>query len=568
MTDLILSGGKVVTLDPRRRQAQAIAVSGGRIQAVGRNDEIEALAGPGTTRIDLAGRTVVPGLIDGHAHMDREGLKRRLPSLLGARSIRDLQDRIANLVRDAAPGEWIVTMPIGTPPEYRDVPECLAEGRFPDRWELDEVAPDNPVYIRAIWGHWRNTLPLVSVANSRALELARIGRDTEPPVPGIEIEKDAASGEPTGRLIEQIYKPVVEHTLMAAAPGFDAEDRVAGLRRSMAIYNAYGTTSVFEGHGIAGEVLAAYRTLRDEGPLPVRAHLVFSPSWASTESDEMARLLQSWGRSLAGRGLGDEYLRMGGLYTESEYTPENLIRAKTAPYTAWAGFNYDACLPEEAMVEMMVAAARNDIRVASFTPNILDLYERVNEIVPIADKRWVIEHIGVYTEDEIKRISDLGLVLTAYTNRYIYQDGGILAADLGPEKAGQIVPMRSLREAGVHVSLATDNVPPTLFHSIWNVVARKPVGSEQAFGPEQCLDREEALAAATIEGAHLTFEEGEKGSIEPGKLADLAVLSADPLTCEEDALMDIVAEITIVGGRVVYDRARDGDPTGYQEEPS
>ena len=192
----------------------------------------------------------------------------------------------------------------------------------------------------------------------------------------------------------------------------------------------------------------------------------------------------------------------------------------------------------------------------------------MNELVAITDKRWVIEHIGIYAEDEIKRIRDLGLVLTAYTNRYIYWDGAILAADLGPEKARRIVPMRSLREAGVHVSLATDNVPPTLFHSIWNVVARKPVASDQAIGGEECLDREEALAAATLEGAYLTFEEDQKGSIETGKLADLAVLSADPLTCAEDELPDIVAELTIVGGRVVYDRALDGDPTGYEEEPS
>ncbi len=568
MTDLILSGGKVVTLGPERRIAQAIAVAGGRIRGLGRDDEIGALADQGTARIDLGGRTVVPGLIDGHAHMDREGLKRRLPSLIGARSIADVQDRIRALARDRAPGEWIVTMPLGTPPEYRDVPGCLAEGRFPDRFELDEAAPDNPVYIRAIWGHWRNTLPLVSVANSRALALAGIGRDTEPPVPGIEIEKDAKTGEPTGRLIEEIYKPVVEHTLMAVAPGFGPEDRVAGLRRSMAIYNAYGTTSVFEGHGIAGEVLAAYRGLREEGPLPVRAHLVFSPSWAATDGDEIRRLLQSWGRWLAGRGLGDEYLRMGGLYAESEYTPVNLIRTRTAPYTGWAGFNYDACLPEAAMLEMMVEAARCDIRIASFTPDILDLYERVNGIVPIADKRWVIEHIGVYTEDEIARIRDLGLVLTAYTNRYIYQDGAILAADLGPEGERRIVPMRAFREAGVHVSLATDNVPPTLFHSIWNVVARKPVGSDQAIGAQECLSREEALAAASLEGAYLTFEEDSKGSIETGKLADLAVLSADPLTCGEDELKEIVAETTIVGGRVVYDRALDGDPTGYEEKPS
>ncbi len=174
--------------------------------------------------------------------------------------------------------------------------------------------------------------------------------------------------------------------------------------------------------------------------------------------------------------------------------------------------------------------------------------------------------IGIYDTEEIKRVKDLGLVLTAYTNRYIYWDGALLAAELGPENACRIVPLRALQEAGVPVSLATDNVPPTLFHSIWNVVARKPVGSDDAIGPEQCVDRETALRAATHAGAHLTFEEDVKGTIEAGKMADLAVLSDDPLTCAEDALMDIVAESTIVGGRLVYDRTRDGDPTGYESE--
>ena len=559
MAELILTGGKVVTLDPGGTVAQAVAVRDGRILAVGRDDEIGLLANEDTRCIELAGRTLVPGLIDGHAHMDREGLKRRLPSLAGCRSIADVLARIRALAIASRPGEWIVTMPIGEPPEYRDVPGVLAEGRLPDRWELDEAAPDNPVYIRAIWGHWRNTLPLVSVANSKALALAGIGRGTPPPAPSVVIERDA-DGEPTGVLVENTYKPLVEHTLMAAAPRFDGADRIAGLRRSMAIYNAFGTTSVVEGHGIAAEVLAAYQALRAEGPTPVRAHLLFSPAWTSTEADEVRRLVRSWGQWLAGRGLGDAYLRVGGLYTESDYSEENLLRATTSPYTGWAGFNFDACLPEATMVEMMVEAARAGIRVGSFAPGILELYEKVDRRVPIGDLRWIIEHIGVFDAGEICRIRDLGLVLTAYSNKYICQDGPRLVADLGAERAGEILPLRSLREAGVPVSLATDNVPPTLLHAVWNAVAREAESGER-IAPEQALTPEEALACATRAGAYLTFEEDEKGSIEVGKLADLAVLSEDPLSVETGRLKDVVAELTIVGGEVVYDRARDGDPS-------
>ncbi|HYE92603.1 MAG TPA: amidohydrolase family protein, partial [Terriglobales bacterium] len=147
MPDLLLHGGKVVTLDAQSCVAEAVAVRGDRVLAVGRDAEVLPLAGPRTRRIALRGRTVVPGLIDAHAHLDREGLKGLYPSLAGARSIDDVLQRIEALAKDTPPGEWIVTMPIGEPPEYLDVPNNLEEKRFPTRWELDRVAPRHPVYI-------------------------------------------------------------------------------------------------------------------------------------------------------------------------------------------------------------------------------------------------------------------------------------------------------------------------------------------------------------------------------------------------------------------------------------
>ena len=552
--DLILTGGTVITLDAADTVAEAIAVADGRILAVGSEPAIAELAGPGTERRELKGKAAVPGLIDGHAHMDREGLKTRLPSLAGARSIDDILDIIATRARLAKPGEWIVTMPIGEPPFYQGVPDNLAEKRFPTRHELDRAAPDNPVYIRAIWGHWRNTLPLASIANTMALELAGITRDTVPPAPGIQIDKDFATGAPNGIFYEWIYKPVVEKTLMNVAPRFTSEDRREGLRQSMRIYNGFGTTSVFEGHGIAAEVLMAYRALREEGPLPVRAHLLFSPSWRGRDTTQITEMLQSWGAWLAGRGLGDTYLRMGGLYTEADVSLENALRAQVGPYTGWAGFNFDACLPEATMVEMMIEAARNDIRIGSFDANILALYERVDRVVPIAGKRWVIEHIGVFDDDQIKRIRDLGLVLQAYTNKYVYQDGAALRQQLGAEAEDRICPLRSLLDAGVHVSLATDNVPPTLFEPVWHAVAREAELGGKPVGPSQALSRTEALACASREGAYLTFEEDDKGTLEAGKFADIAVLSEDPLTVDQDRLRDIRADLTIVGGAVVFER--------------
>jgi len=552
--DLVLHGGTVLTLDRAARVAEAVAVSGERILAVGTTAEALALAGPQTRRVDLAGRTVVPGLIDAHAHLDREGLKALCPSLGGARSIDDVLQRIEALARAAEPGQWILTMPLGDPPYYFDVPANLKERRFPTRWELDRVAPRNPVYIRAIWGYWRHTLPLVSIANSEALRLAGITRDTLPPWGGVQIDKDWASGEPNGILVEWTYMPLVELSLMAAAPRFSLADRVRALADSMRAYNACGTTSTYEGHGIALEVMAAYDEVARRGGLTVRPHLVVSPSWGAGDPAAVAAQLDLWRRRAAGRGTGDRLLRVSGLYAEAGPTPDNVVRARARPYTGWAGFNFDSALPRDRLREVLLAAARSDIRVASFTKDLLPLYEEVNREVPIRDRRWVLGHISVLTDDEIRRIRDLGVVCSTHTNRYLAKEGEILARRVGAAAEDTIVPLRRLKEAGVHVALATDNVPVSLFHPIWQCVARVDRYSGRAIAPAQALTREEALRACTNEGAYLTFDEDVKGSLEPGKLADMAVLSDDPLTCPEARLPGITADLTIVGGRVVYER--------------
>ncbi len=553
--DLILYGGNVVTLDHRLRAAQAVAITAERITEVGASSDIRRLAGADTRLVDLRGRTVVPGLVDAHAHMDREGLKSLYPSLAGARSIDDVLQRIEPLVKAAAPGDWIVTMPLGEPPYYFDVPGNLREKRFPTRRDLDRVAPRNPVYIRSIWGYWRHTLPLVSIANSEALRVAGVTRETVPPWDGISIERDSG-GEPTGVFVERTYIPVVELSVMAAAPRFTHQDRTRGLRESMKIYNAVGTTSVVEGHGIADEVMRVYDEAAQRGELTVRAHLTVSPSWGSADPASIESRLASWTPRIAGRGSGNAFLRVAGLVAETNPTADAAVRARAMPYTGWAGFSYDAALPREQLKPVLLAAARADIRVLSMGTGLLDLYEEVNRVVPIRDRRWVIEHIGILTGDEIGRIRDLGLVLTTHTNRYLYKEGDLFRAQVGPHAEDTIVPLRRLKAAGVHVALATDNVPPSLFLPVWQAVARASRATNRVIAPAQRLSRADALRAATFEGAYVTFEEDQKGSIEAGKLADLVVLSDDPMTCAEVRIRDITAEMTIVGGRIVHERAR------------
>jgi predicted amidohydrolase YtcJ len=548
--DLVLHNGRVLTLDARSTVAEALAIAGDRIIAVGPDALVLPLAGPRTRRVDLAGRTAVPGLIDAHAHLDREGLKGLYPSLAGATSIDDVLQRVETLVKATEPGEWIVTMPLGEPPEYLGVPDNLRERRFPTRWELDRVSPRHPVYIRALWGYWRHTLPLVSIANSEALRRARITADTLPPWGGIQIDKVWATGEPNGVFVEWTYMPIVELSLMASVPRFTHAQRVKALRDSMRIYSSTGTTSVFEGHGIADEVRAVYHEVAAAGDMTVRAHLMMSPPWRSIAQplDQVA----AWAPMLGGHGSGDRWLRVGGLFAEGGVLSDNVVRARAWPYTGWAGFAYDAGLPRERLREVLIAAARHDVRVGGVQRDLLDLYAEVDQVVPIRDRRWVLEHVSVLTDEEIHRIRDLGLAVTTHTNSHIGKQGEIHRKRVGPDAEDTIVPLRKLHDAGVVVALATDNVPTSLFHPIAQTVTRLDRYAQRAIAPSQALTREEALRAATA-GAWLTFEERDKGALEPGKLADLAVLSADPLTVEEARLAAIVADLTIVGGRVVFE---------------
>lgn len=550
--DLILSGGKIITADAKFSIAESVAIRGDRFIAVGEDAMVQRHRAAHTQEIALNGRAVMPGLIDGHAHMDREGLKSVFPSLAGCRSIPEIQKRIAELAKDKAPGEWIVTMPIGEPPFYFDLPQSLAEGRWPTRQELDDAAPNNPVYIRSIWGYWRHSLPLVCIANTRALKLAGVTRETAPPHPSVTIEKDAA-GEPTGVFVEAGFVPLVELAFFHMAPGFSIAQRVEALPRSAAYYHAFGTTSIYEEHGVAAELLAAYKQVHAAGKLTMRSHLAFSPDWRGMENVSMERLIGGWAHQLAGAGMGDDMLRLSGIITEIGRTPDNAVRAQAAPYTGWAGFNYDMGLERERAKEMLIACARHGIRAIGIWPNMLDLYEEVNAAVPIRDLRWVLGHIAVLSREQVSKIRDLGLVITTHTNRYIYKEGHLLQERNKLPDEDSISPLRWLEEAGVTYALATDNVPVSLFYPMWQSVSRMSLYTQKMVGERQAISRESAIRAATNAGAYLTMSEKDKGAIEVGKLADLAVLTGDPLTVELPALKDVASELTMVGGKVVHE---------------
>ena len=548
--DTILHNAKILTVDGNDSIRQAIAISGNRIRAVGSDADILPLAGAGAKALDLRGHTVIPGIVDIHAHLDREGLKSIYPSLEGLHSIVEIQERIKELAADKTPGEWVVTMPVGDPPNYADMPQSLAEGRFPNRHDLDLVAPDNPVYIKGIWTPW-NVPPSVSIANTAALRLAGIDRNTESPDSSVTIEKDT-DGEPTGVFIDTGRYPSVEFTLMQVVPRFSMAQRVEALKESMRLYNSVGTTGTYEGHGVAPEVLQAYKAAWDAGEMTVRANLTVSPHWQSVE--QAAREMESWGHSFSGPGFGDEFLRVSGYFIQyggNRYTAR--ARSALLPYTGWAGFIQSYHSPDF-FAETVRLAAGNNIRVNTLVreplEEVLDVFEAVDRDIPLKGKRWTLAHVLQTTESQLERIRNMGLLVETIPLTELWLRGTPYLDN--PDLADTAVAHRRYLERGVDFSFGTDNKPYNPFATLWAAVARRERVTDQVLGPDQRLTRLEALRAFTVGGAKFSFDEDRRGSLEPGKLADLAVLSGDLLGMPEAEIPHLESRLTMLGGKIVH----------------
>lgn len=551
--DWIFQNGRILTLDRRQPAVATLAIDGGRIAAAGGRAVVRAWRGRRTRVVDLRGATVIPGLVDGHAHLDREGLKHLSPSLAGCRSIADLTARLRRLAAGRPSGEWLVTMPLGTPPFYRDAPACLAEGRWPTRADLDAAVPDRPVYIRGIWGYW-NKPPVYSVANSAALRAASITRETASPK-GIDVLRDAA-GEPTGVFVEHNAIQVLEFTLMRVAPRFTHADRARALADAQRRYAARGVTAVYEGHGIAPEVLRVFREAHAAGRLRLRCTLAVSPTW--NDAADAARVIPELAAWAGGAGLGDDRLRVGGicLHWGGDAEVARILHAGQ-PYTGWAGFVESANDPGAYRAQAALAA-RHGLRVNTLItrclPEVLDVWEAIDAETPIRHLRWVLVHLNVAGARDLARIRKLGAVVTTNPISYLWRSAAEEVARAGGA-AETLMPHRTLARQRIPFALATDNKPADPWLALAAVVARRDMTSGEVLGAAERLTRLDALRALTAGGAWLTFAEREAGMLAPGRRADLAVLDADPLTVPLDELGAMPVRLTMVGGEVVHGHA-------------
>ncbi|TFZ02563.1 amidohydrolase [Ramlibacter henchirensis] len=543
--------GNVLTLDGNGSRAEAVAIANGRVLATGTRQAMLELRGPHTAVSDFTGSTLVPGFNDAHAHMDTLGTRQLRPTLEGARSIAEVQDRIRVLARSTPRGEWIVTMPVGNPPYYFDAPATLAEGRLPNRHELDAAAPEHPVYILAPGGYWGEP-PCHSAMNSLALQRNGITRDTVPSNPNTVIEKDER-GEPLGTFVEKSYVNTLEADLLPAVPRFTYEQRRDGIRQAMDLYHRMGTTSIYEGHGSAPEVIAAYRELWERGDLTMRTAMVLSPRWRSLE--DAAAAMRDWMPTMRGRGMGDAMFRVSGVFIAHGGDPcVARIQQRDLAYMGWSGYVQQVNSTED-FEALCMLAGEYDLRMHTIVSDklakVAPVMERVARRFPIGERRWVLEHISRSAPEELATVRRLGVATTLIPAQYVWKHGTPFLR-FGEQEMDHLSPAKQLFEMGVPVAAGTDAVPYNPLFCLWSMVTRRERTTGRVMGEGGKVPPETALRILTQGGAYLTFEENEKGRLVAGQHADIAVLSADPLEVQPDALRDITCRATMVAGRWVH----------------
>jgi predicted amidohydrolase YtcJ len=527
----VFVNGKVVTVDSSFSVKEAVAIKNGRFVAVGTDNEMRRWIGPKTVVVTLGGRTVIPGLIDSHMHATVAGLNWNSElHWESARSLADGLKQIEAAAKDKPVGTWIVVGGGWAPTQF-------PEKRLPTRAELDAVAPKHPVYIQY--------LRQAAVLNSAGLAAVGIDRKAADPEGG-RFERDPSSGEPTGGLQgvpawEFAYAKIPHPTL----------DQIRqGLRNYFRELNRLGLTSV--GDLQTGGVTFAHRRLladmASRGELSVRLDYFIAPNDPGDEleqlqlsaeeirqlpADDMFRFAGFAETLIRGTGDGDVLSNPKGITVETEAKEKfrKLLR-----FLAGAGYNFHLHTTQD-----------NTAR------QLLTIIEEVNRETPFSRQRITFAHLEDATPETIARIKKLGGGVSV-------QDRLVLTGDYymelwGQAKARNAPPLRTLIDSGVPLGAGTDalrssNYSPML--SLWWLITGKTVTGAPIRDPKQNVTRAEALRMYTMGSAWFTFAEKRKGSIEAGKLADLAVLNTDYLTVPEDQIRSIESVLTMVGGRVVY----------------
>ncbi len=542
--DLVLRNGKIVTLDPANPQAQAIAITNGKIVAVGTNAQVASQIQPSTKVIDLAGKLAIPGLIDGHGHFTGVGEMKMSLNLRYAKSWDQIVAMVGAAAKEAKPGEWIVGR--GWHQEKWETKPSPNINGFPVHEALSKVSPNNPVLLTHASGHGIFT-------NAAGLKAAGITKDTPNP-PGGEIMKDS-SGNPSGMMNERAQELIRSAMTRDIARRTPAEREAAAQKEiDLAAQEAvsHGITT-FQDAGSPPDTIERLKKRAEAGTLPVRLYVMLR------ESNEQAARDLAKVRMI---GFGDNYLTVramkryidGALGTRGAWLLQPYADVPTT-----SGANTEPLAEIEKAAQL---AIENDFQLCVHAigdrgnREVLNIFERTFKAHPEKKNlRWRIEHAQHIDPADIPRFAKLG-VIASMQPIHCTSDSPMVVPRLAEPRAGNTSYVwQSLMKSGAHVSTGTD-APVEEVDPIANyyaaVTRRRPGG--QPFHPEQKMSRMEALRSYTVENAYSAFEENIKGQLKSGMLGDVTVLSQDILTIPEDDILKTQVEYTIVGGKIAYQR--------------
>jgi predicted amidohydrolase YtcJ len=528
--DLIIRDAHIVTVDPKFSTAQAAAIRDGRFIAVGADADVMKSAGPKTRIVDLHGKTVLPGFNDTHVHLTAgEDLPTQV-DLTHIRSIKDIQAAIAARAAKSKPGNWIV----GTRGwwEYK-----LAAGRLPTRADLDAAAPNNPVAIPG---------PHYVIVNSRALALAHVTRDTPDPQGG-QIYHDA-SGEPSGLLMDnagRFVRPFMPQPTEA--------QKEEGMKRVLALVNSHGLTSAGDPSGSPADA-ALFRKLRDQGQLTVRVDFAYNidPAEPLDKAEAELRALRKPGSDGDGMFRSDEI-------GETGLDGAELTALLEHDYPDKPGYRGLQKVPTDQFERFAALVAKYGYRLRPHAvgdaaiDEALDAFEYANKQTPITGRRWMIDHAFLLGPQHYDRVKRLGLIINSQY-MHNYELGALILKAWKRPLADRSEPYREWLRNGIMFAGGSDGPISYYAEPLLEIYGEVTRGTQWGgkLGPDQGISRADAIRSVTINGAYTSFEEGVKGSIEPGKYADFVVLSNDILTIPAEQIRTTKVLTTVLGGKTVY----------------
>ena len=554
VADLIIHHAKVLTVDAKFNIVEAIAIKGDRILALGEDEDIIKLKGPKTKVIDAHSRNVLPGLYDSHTHPVGAASSEITETLPHLRSLEDAFSYIRKKASETPEGEWIVLR--------FAFPTRLKEGRFPTLAELDKAAPKHPVLYHA---------GPAGMTNTMGMKVSNITRDTPNPSKASIVVKDPVSGEPTGMLRNA-------YGVLKGVPGggnITPQQRREAVKKLFALYNAHGLTSIADRNGDRSN-LDLYLSLQKDGELTIRINVARSFSPSGTREEIVRRLEALVGKDNVGgpTGTGDIWVRIGpikffldgGMLNGTAYMRQPWPKGNTYQIVE---DDYRGLLfaPPDQVRMLVEEATKRKWQVTAHTAGegamdvLMDAYEFVNRTTPLKDMRHCITHANFPSKRNLELCKQLG-VCADVQPAWLYKDGATLNRVLGKERIRWFQPYKSWLQyttigGGSDHMLKFDSEKSTNPWNPWlglECAITRELESGQVLVPEERLSREDALRMYTIHNAYINREEKEKGNLEVGKLADLIIIDKDYLACPVQSISQTQVLMTIVGGKVVYEK--------------